>query len=501
MYDDFRDRRPPGYREAIDRLMGCAVLVHGTETLADLHSLSFATLLDDSGLAAVADRVSLLDAASALRSELEMGADFARAFEDLDARRQTIALKRTYSPDPAKLQSLGSEFGVSRERARQLEVRLRATVEGAVWHRVRAAARWLRSAVGSATTTDRFQAVLDLLVGDAPEKWRMAAQVAVMAESGYEFLDGVVGDRSFREQFAAARMRAQECANGAGVIDEAALRDAVGATESPEWEALVRNAGLSRFNGRLLIRDTRRARVFLALEERGEPMTRREISVLAGLPDTSSLSSLLSSDSLFVRFTKDKWGLADWTDEPYEGVVEALIKRIEDAGGRANIEELVEEIPGRFDVLPATVRNYLSTRKFRVVGEEVEIVASPVAAPRPLEGARDVLWTEDAKPVLRLPVGAHHLRGNSQKIAPAVAQHLGVGPDDSIKVPFAAPAEVDDASVIWRSYDPNGPELGRLRQALEAFAAKVGDQVYIRLDPAGLRMFTDGSGLRESKGG
>ncbi len=501
MYDDFRDSRPPGYREAIDRLMGCAVLVHGAETLADLRTISVATLLADSGLAAVADHVSLLDGVSALSSELEIGADFARAFEALDERRQTIALKRTYSPSPAKLQSLGTEFGVSRERARQLEVRLRVTVERAVWHRVRSAAHWLESAVGSAATTDRFQTMLDLLVGDTPQKWRAAAEVAVMAEGGYEFLDGVVGDRSFRDQLAAARMRAQEFANEAGVIDEAALREAIGAAKCSEWEALVRNAGLSRFKDRLLIRDTRRARVFLVLEECSEPMARRTISGLAGLPDTSSLSSLLSSDPLFVRFTKDKWGLAGWTDEPYEGVVEALIKRIEDAGGRANIEDLVDDIPGRFDVLPATVRNYLSTRKFRIVGEEVEIVTSPVAAPRPLDGARDVLWTEDARPVLRLPVGAHHLRGNSQKIAPAVAQHLGVGPDNSIKVPFAAPAGVDDASVIWRSYDPNGPELGRLREALEWLAADVGDAVYIELDPAGLRMFTDGSGLRERKEG
>ncbi len=452
-------------------------------------------------LGSIADGLPLPEVVEALRSELAMGADFARALRSQDPRRQTIALKRTWSHAPARLQALGDEFGVSRERARQLEVRLRETVDRDVGRQVREAAQWLMGAIGSAACTDRFRAVLDVLVGDAPAKWRPAAEVAVMNAAGYAFLEGVVGDHEFRDRLEDARLCASEFANDAGVIDEPALRAAIGTMDDTAWEHLTRNAGLARFGCHLLVRDTRRSRVFLALDEAGEPMVRSVISVQADLPDNSSLSSLLSSDPLFVRFTKDKWGLANWTDEPYHGVVEALLRRIREAGGRARIEELVEEISARYEVLPATVRNYLSTRKFRTVDDEVEIVAHPVAAERSLDGARDVLWTKRRQPVLRLLVGAHHLRGNSQKIATAVAQHLGLNPDDSIKVPFVQPRGVDAASVIWRSYDPNGPELGRLRQALERHNAQAGDEVYIRLDRSGLRMFTDGSGLQERRPG
>ncbi len=491
----------PTYQEALDRVLGCAVLIHGAENLADLSDLDFRTLVEESGFAELARYINFIEAAGALRTEIQMGSEFAAVMESLDPRRQEIARRRTYSWQPAKLAALGNDFGVSRERARQLEVRLRQTVEAQCADVIQEAGRWLNSAVGVAASLSKFRRVLDLLIGDAPPQWLPAAEVAVMRESGYEYLDGVVGNESFREQVEKARQCAPGLTNVAGVVDEETLREAVGAETTPEWEALARNAGLVRFMGSLVIRDTRRARVFLALDTEGEPCRRDEIAERAQLKDTSSLSSLLSSDPLFVRFTKDKWGLSHWTDEPYVGVVEALVKRIEQGGGSARIDELVGEIPKRFDVLPATVRNYLSTRKFAIEGNLVRIVQDPVAPPQSLSDARDVVWTADGTPVLYFMVGEHHLRGNSQKVSGAVAQYLGVGLDQSVKIPFAQPSGVDDASVIWRSYDPNGPEVGRLREALLESGAEPGSDVYVVLNRDSLRMLTDGSDMSDEKPG
>lgn len=491
----------PTYQEALDRVLGCAVLIHGAENLADLSELDFRALVEESGFAELGRYINFIEAAGALRTEIQMGAEFARVMESLDPRRQIIARRRTYSWNPAKLAALGNDFGVSRERARQLEVRLRQTVDEQCSEVVKEAARWLRSAVGVAAAPSKFRRVLDLLIGDAPPRWMPAAEVAVMRESGYEYLDGVVGNGLYRKQVDEAKQGAPDLTNTAGVVDEKALREAIDAEATPEWEALVRNAGLIRFEGRLVIRDTRRARVFLALDTAGVPCRRERIAESAQLKDTSSLSSLLSSDPLFVRFTKDKWGLSHWTDEPYVGVVEALVKRIEQGGGSARIDELIAEIPKRFDVLPATVRNYLSTRKFAIEGDEVRIVHDPVAPHQRLSDARDVVWTPDGTPALYFMVGEHHLRGNSQKVSGAVAQYLGVGLDQSVKIPFANPSGVDDASVIWRSYDPNGPEVGRLREALLKSGAEPGSDVYLVLSRDSLRMLTDGTDMTEGKPG
>lgn len=487
------------YHQAIERLLGCAVLFHGAETLADLADIDIATLLEQSGLGNAAGHLEFIEAAEALRGEIQIGQEFASVLEGLDERRRTIAFRRTYARVPEKLAALGNEFGVSRERARQLEVRLLLEVEAAASHILEKAGAWLAQAVGEAARPEKFEQILGLLVDDAPPEWRTAAEVAITNRAGYEVLDGVVGSGTFKALIARARRLAPELANEAGVIDEDALRTELGVAGVPEWDALARNAKLVRIGGSLALRDTRRVRVFLALRDIGAPSRRDVIANVAGLKDNSSLSSLLSSDHLFVRFTKDKWGLSDWTDEPYEGVVDAIVRRIEEAGGEVSLSTLVEDIPARFEVLPATVRNYLGTRKFEIDGDVVRIVAAPEAPRRDLAEARDVVWSPDGTPVLRFVAGLHHLRGNSQKVSVAVAQHLGVGLDGYVKIPFDRPRGVDDASVIWRSYDPNGPEVGRLREALLECGVQPGEEVFVLLRREGLRLLDDGSELTAEK--
>lgn len=483
------------YHDAMERLLGCAVLFHGAETLADLAEIDIATLLEQSGLGDAASNLGFIAAAESLRAEIQIGQEFAGVLEGMDERRRIIARRRTFARAPEKLAVLGKEFGVSRERARQLEVRLLWEVEQAASQTIGRAAAWLGKAVGVAARPGKFEKILGLLAGDAPPQWRAAVEVAIMNAGGYQYLDGVVGSEAFRVLIAEAGNLAPGFANEAGVIDEGALRDALGAAGVPEWDALVRNAGLMRIGDSLVLRDTRRARVFLALRDIGEASRRDVIADVAGLDDNSSLSSLLSSDALFVRFTKDKWGLSDWTDNPYEGVVDAIVKRIEEAGGEVSVASLVEDIPARFEVLPATVRNYLGTRKFKVDGDMVRIVAAPIATERNLAEARDVVWSPEGTPVLRFVVGLHHLKGNSQKVSVAVAQHLGVGLDGSVKIPFERPRGVDDASVIWRSYDPNGPEIGRLREALLECGLQPGEEAFVLLGRHALKVLDSGVGL------
>lgn len=454
-------------------------MVHqGAESLADLAGLSFESLLRQSGLEEVAGEIKL--------TPPPVGALFAEALNAVDDRRRVVALKRTYARDPEKLEELGREFGVSRERARQLEVGLRHVLKEEIGDAMAAAARWLRRSVGSAAETEEFDDAIAMLVGDAPEEVRSAAEVAVMQVADYHRLESGVGDTEFRELVDRVQTMTARFANAAGVVDEEQLMEAAG--ETSRWELVVRNAGLARIGEYLAVRDTRRARVFVALEKLGEPVTRPCLAKAAGLADNTTLSSLLSSDRLFVRLTKDKWGLREWTDNPYEGVVAEIVKRIARAGGEIAVEELLEEIPMQFDVLPATVRNYLGTRKFQTRDGMVRVVPSPDAPSQPLSEARDVVWTPDGEPAIHLVVGAHHLKGNSQKVSMAVAQRFGVGPDGSAKIPFADPAGVDDASLIWRSYDPNGPEMGRLREAMKAVGAGPGDLVTVILRTDGLRM-------------
>lgn len=61
---------------------------------------------------------------------------FSEYRETLDAREQAIWDKRLQSEDPVRLEDLGNEFGVSKERVRQLEVRIKSRLKDFVQKRL-----------------------------------------------------------------------------------------------------------------------------------------------------------------------------------------------------------------------------------------------------------------------------------------------------------------------------------------------------------------------------
>ena len=51
-----------------------------------------------------------------------------------------------------------------------------------------------------------------------------------------------------------------------------------------------------------------------------------------------------------VKADKDRWGLKDWVDDEYDGIVGEIIQRIEEDGGATTTERLLTELPGKFSV-------------------------------------------------------------------------------------------------------------------------------------------------------
>lgn len=49
----------PTYQEALDRILGCAVLIHGAENLEDLSEIDFGTLVEESGFSEHARSIKL----------------------------------------------------------------------------------------------------------------------------------------------------------------------------------------------------------------------------------------------------------------------------------------------------------------------------------------------------------------------------------------------------------------------------------------------------------
>ena len=97
-----------------------------------------ASLGDDSG----ASHLTMLPAKTPSAEESvgqaqvvnEVTKAIARVVEDLDDRGRFIVQNRLVSDDPMSLAEIGKHFGVSRERARQLEARIKSKLKKALSH-------------------------------------------------------------------------------------------------------------------------------------------------------------------------------------------------------------------------------------------------------------------------------------------------------------------------------------------------------------------------------
>jgi hypothetical protein len=482
------------YRDAVNKLIGWAAFFHGAQTLADLADVSMRTLMRESGISDLADAIPVDQAADEVVSELEVGSAFETFFRALDGRRQMIALRRAYSENPEVLEQLGVELGVTRERARQLEADLKKLFRAHAGTRFMQSAIRLRRTLPMVVSPARLGLILRRLVDQASPELQNAARLALSEYIGYEKSGEMWVSREFRELVGPVRERIPDFSDQYGILDEQGLRTFFGIDMGETWDVLTQAAGLKRVQEHLLIRDTREARLVLALRRLGEPASKEQLAESTGL-EIRSLSAVLSNSDSFVRVTKDTWGLVGSTDDPYDGVVGEIIQRIESGGGEANVHELLIEIPERFGVSPGTVNAYLATPKFSLDGDVVRCAEVPGVETPPLSELREVVWTDDGCPVLRLRIADQHLGGWSIKIPPAVAMQLGVGPDSDSIVPVRLPDGCQSASVIWRAHDPNGPEIGRLREALLALKASAGTEVFIVLDPYGLVVTADDSGF------
>jgi hypothetical protein len=479
------------YGAALNRLVAWAAFFHDAQTLEDLADLSLRDLMKESGLLAVSHAIPVAQAADDAISALEVGSAFEQFYQSLDDRRQVIALRRTYADEPEVLEQLGAEFGVSRERARQLEADVTKAFQERAAVRFMRSAMQLRQTLPMIVSGSALEAILDRLVDEASPGIRRAAKVALLRNIGYERVEESWASREFRQLANQLRERGPDFANPLGIIDEDSLRESFERLNDDTWLSLTAAAGLKRVQGSLVLRDTREVRLLLVLGRLGEPATRDRLAELTDL-EVRSLGTVLSGSDSFVRVTKDTWGLTGWTDDPYDGVVGEIIQRIESGCGEARVSDLLTEIPDRFQVSASTVQAYLATPKFVIYGDFVRLAETTVVDAPPLTQLRDVVWTESGQPVLRLTVLEHHLGGWSIKIPPAVAIHLGVGPDTDRMVPVRHPEGCQAVSVIWRAHDPNGPEFGRLREALLALGAKPGAEVFVTLEPSGLTITDDG---------
>lgn len=397
---------------------------------------------------------------------------------------QAILRDRMFADQPRTLDSLGLEFGVTRERIRQREGAVVARLEA--WISSSESMRWLMQAVRM-----RVGALLPLgeLVGDFPvlddpvaileqPVWRVMDRL----DPAYEIEDGWCAVPTVSQGRKETAESMQDIASDNGVValaETAGFGVLAGVGEVPKWfPDWLRACGFRLYQGYVVTRaGSLQDRAAAALEIGGEPSRLIEMpAFVAEGRSERSLANALAADPRFVRVDKQRWALAEWGVGEYTGIADAIRRELDQAGGSLPLGKLVAALTARYDVAESSVRAYASGNPFIVVDGIVRMATS-TRTPRVRKTWQQTrrLYKRDNTWLYRITVNRDHMRGSGSPCPVALAVVLGV--PSAGERHFTGP--MGTLGVHWPSLQPT---MGSIGGFLRCIDAGIGDDVLVCFD-------------------
>ncbi len=289
------------------------------------------------------------------------------------SREQAIMRHRIFR-SRMTLEELGQQFGVTRERIRQLETRLKkelndyfASMEGLL---IRRYATELQKDLGSAVPSEWLdeycRARLSPSIASADDLDLVAAY-ALWVAGPYCGHGRWISAGDFSTEDTAATLLAR--LDERGWISPAVARDTLlgaGIREVHHKDWLGSHGFVVADEGWLPKLRNIPDRVEQILRYRGMPVQAEELYILADCESERSLRNRLLEDKRFKKISRQgHFALSEWPQyEEYSGIAEEIAEEIEKQGGSAKSEVLIEELSKRYGVSPNSVYQYLSAPMF-----------------------------------------------------------------------------------------------------------------------------------------
>ena len=467
--------------EPLGAIIAAAREFHGARTVGDILRADLSRVISAAGLDHAVDEVYLQDIERPLGSDVVD--KLAVEFERMTSTESLIVEERIFGDDPMTLEQLGRTTGLSRERIRQLEKKLKTSLHEAVGSAIGILTAVVSERTGRVTTELELQNHIAEVFGvrDQGHGTVRLARRMLQTRLDYSCRDGIYLSREAVEAAKTLKDAATAVADDVGLIDES---DLLSMLPSPEWSehlpALISHGGLHSVSGYFALRATAKARAKAALISIGRSATREEVGNIAGL-DPARVAGHLSGIPSVARADKIRWGLRDWIDDVYEGIPAEIIQRIEEDGGSTRLNRLLDELPRLFGVNEMSVRAYVATPAFRVEHGWVSIAEEPDCV---IGRFKDVASGRNSNddPYWTFSMHERYRRGFSiVGVPPELAVELGCGFGGKATVAVRAPQGSRHVSVNWRKTALTGPEIGRVADAMKAIGAREGDLIRLVL--------------------
>lgn len=423
-------------------------------------------------------RINALSASALLADAPEGGAG-AAAVESVIAgigeRELAVLRDRVMADRPASLDDLGTRFGVTRERIRQLETKLveRLTArmqEGDLHSLATIAAGAIGSLVGLRTLVQRHPTLGEHVDSIGQPVWRFLDRL----DSQYEIKDGWCVQGTIERAVSRTRRELMRLADGRVFVELAAV-DEPNLDLSVEWleycgVTILRGCALL---GRAGMAD--RAEVILHVEQ--AQMSAEDLVAAIGIErSVRSLRNQLSDDPRFARVDRDDWALTAWGLTGYLPIRAMIGRSLSAAGGEMTIDDLIGDITSRFDVSPRSIAAYATS--FPYISSKGMVrrrVRRDMRRPRRKGFAQTRgLYRHDDSVKMRFVVNSEHLRGSGSPLPNAIGEEI----DLSVAEAKTLQRTLVEGTILvsWR-----GPQivLGSIRAEVEALGLTEGDVAFL----------------------
>ena len=472
-------------------LLAAAAELYGAQSLADALSPEFLRLASKMGLESKLASLDISGVVEGTPGFVSLAAtQLGLLLETTSATERTIIELRLLRTPPHTLEEVGNLVGVTRERIRQIQVKLERKIQDTLGLSQHSLARPKGLAVvasvlleqfGHMASEDEVQRRFDQLLSSTPELVNGMLRKILIEEMDFTLNDRVYVDEPARRIITEIRTWARELADDAGLVGEEQLASKLPGEEwRPLWPLLRNRIGLHRLYGTLALRDSAKARTKAALLSIGRPASREEIGAVCGFGE-GRVGAYLSNVPSVVRADKERWGLKEWIDDEYDGIAGEIIQRIEEDGGATTTERLLTELPSKFNVSPASVRAYMQTPRFEIRNGSISLASASSVRLRSLD---DVIHgrDDDDSPYWTFVVENRYLEGYSVLgVPPEFAKALGCSPDSGLEVRIENLPDCRELSLRWRLASTTGASLGYLSEPLRQLGLHPGDRARVAI--------------------
>tara|TARA_B110000503_G_scaffold140942_1_gene233120 strand:- start:499 stop:2649 length:2151 start_codon:yes stop_codon:yes gene_type:complete len=388
-----------------------------------------------------------------------------------------ILSRRIILDKPDTLDAVAANFNLTRERIRQIEVKIRSVLESWISNSqalsdARAEILQRATRIVAIDSYDEESGPLSQKVGD----WT-AFEIVVGLSKDLQSLDGYLSTRTEIQLKEEVRNFTTNRTSFWGLVQffEEAERSNLNSevlfdiAKSRDWIVEIEGQIFSTSS-------TLRDQAVEILARHGSPLSRADIyKFLPTKGSMNSLRNLLSTDQAFVRTTKSKFGLATWNLEAYSTIPREIAKALENAE-EVRLDELTKELSERFEVSPSSVQAYATSWPFEVRnGRVLRSSSNAVSTTKEASEEKD-LWSCGSQLIWATQVNNEHRRGSGTAVPRVLCKELNLSNEKSVRLATAngSSLRLGLAGLNWA--------IGSVRELLEAQAVEVGDWCFFVFD-------------------